>query len=158
MLSVVFYLAALSPLIFAQEFTVRNYCADAIYIWEKGADTVALKPVLTMDYTQTYITSDPVTGGKDVVMSFDPMGLTNGAPKLQLSYNVWGDYTSEERALYYSLKNLNGAPFEGYKVVLEGEGGSGDCPKVLWDNGEGDEGIKYCKSYEWFELRMCQLG
>ncbi|KAF2247859.1 hypothetical protein BU26DRAFT_519663 [Trematosphaeria pertusa] len=138
--------ALLAPLLRAQELTIRNYCDYTVYAWHNGGDIASLGPVQPNQYTQAYLVPDPVTGGKDIVLSANPNGLYDGSPTLHFNYNKPG------ADLWYSMVNLNGAPFGGHSVSVMGQG----CPNILWPAGVGQSGTLFCPAFQWLEMYLCQ--
>ncbi|KAF2642864.1 hypothetical protein P280DRAFT_468169 [Massarina eburnea CBS 473.64] len=142
-----------------QEFNLNNYCDKDVWFWDVGGLTSAPTLIPVNDYQQVYLDPDPVTKGKDIFVSFS--NTTDiSLPTLHISYDVDGDWQEEGHVLWYAMANINGVPFKGHRVRIDGP----SCPEVLWKDGEGkltcislsgDSGVKNCPDAQYMDLRLC---
>ncbi|KAF1957008.1 hypothetical protein CC80DRAFT_593025 [Byssothecium circinans] len=145
-------LALLASLIssHAQEFNLNNYCDKNLYFWEVGSNPRPPVLIPLNDYIQILFEPDPITKGKDIFISHSNTSDLS-QPTLHFSYNVVGDWSAKGHVLWYSMANINGVPFKGHDVRIDGP----PCPKILWKDGQGDDGVKNCRDAQFMDLRLC---
>jgi hypothetical protein len=148
-------LVLLAPLVVSNDLTIYNFCGRTVYSWQQGREIKALPNVQNNTHIKTDLSPDPIIGGKNIILSFDPRGIDNGAPKIQLSYHAV--HPDEEYELWYALSNLNGKMLEGKSLDM-GVVGSPKCPRVEWKSGEGDMGVKVCQRFKFSDLRLCAVA
>jgi len=69
---------------------------------------------------------------------------------------VWG-YSADSPFVWTSLNDVNGHPFQGFKIKLVGDGNILDCSAVVWNNGvPGDTGTRACSINGQLRLTLCE--
>ncbi|KAF2678240.1 hypothetical protein K458DRAFT_395058 [Lentithecium fluviatile CBS 122367] len=150
----------LPPLLFAalvasNELSIYNFCGPTIYAWHQGSQVKPLPKVDNGSDITTKLDPDPITGGRNIILSYDSNGINNDAPTIQLSYQAVG--TEGLYELWYALQTRNGNMVKGRSVDM-GLSGSPKCARLEWRDGKGDSGVKVCRKFKFADLRLCTEG
>ncbi|KAF2178244.1 hypothetical protein K469DRAFT_530981, partial [Zopfia rhizophila CBS 207.26] len=106
---------------------IFNHCGQNLYVWSIRAVVNGPHTLASNGRFGEIFHRDAKSGAITVAISKDANGIYNGCPQLNLRYVVDADC----KKLWYDLNSVNGFPFEGKKVVLEGD----SCPEISWPEG-----------------------
>ncbi|OCK79519.1 hypothetical protein K432DRAFT_65040 [Lepidopterella palustris CBS 459.81] len=126
---------------------VVNHCPYDVYV--SSVDSVAgpVESVPAGDYWYEDMHYDPAAGVA-IKVATEKDGLFNGSPVFIFAYSI----SPAEKLVWYSLSNIVGDPFSGYRVILHSRK-AGACPTLQWPT---DNGItRNCADTDDLILSLC---